>query len=98
MNYKKPVFYEYDIEKTVGPDLISIGHADDCNSEVIELRLVQNGEQVDVSDAEVTARYVMRKSHILLGDNVACTVNENGNILVPFDNSVISGRKRGYGR
>ena len=93
MNYKKPVFYEYDIEKTVGPDLISIGHADDCNSEVIELRLVQNGEQVDVSDAEVTARYVMRKSHILLGDNVACTVNENGNILVPFDNSVISGRK-----
>lgn len=90
MSLRKPVFYEYELDKKQRLDLITVGHTDNCNSDAIELRLVQNGEPVDVAGATVTARYVMRKTKILINDSVACAVNERGNILVPFDNAAVS--------
>lgn len=92
MSFKKPVYYEYDIDKMENLDLISVGHVDNINNSAVELRLMQNGKQVDVTGATVTARVVTRKTHILINDNVSCTVNESGNIIVPFDRpSVVCG-------
>lgn len=92
MSLKKPIVYEYDLERGHSVDLIAIIHVDDRNTEVIELLLRQGGEHIDITGKSVIARFVERKSKILIADDVECTVNEDGNILVPFDNAVIKSR------
>ena len=93
MYIKQPVFYEYEINRMHSVDLISVGHVDNRDNDFIELKPVQNGEQIDISNSTVTARYVMRKNNELISDGVPCSVNESGNILIPFDNAAISSRK-----
>ena len=85
MSIKQPVFYQYDLDRKHRLDLISVGHVDDCNNDVIELEITQGGTAVDLTGKTATARIVMRKSHVLINDNVHCTINERGNILIPLD-------------
>ena len=93
MNIKKPIFFTYDLERKRGVDLIAIIHVDDRSTEVLEVALTQNGEPVSMAGKTVIARFVSAKTKILFSDNVACSVNEQGNILIPFDNAVIRSRK-----
>ena len=85
MSIKQPVFYQYDLDRKHRLDLISVGHVDDCNNDVIELEITQGGTAVDLTGKTAAARIVMRKSHVLINDNVHCTINERGNILIPLD-------------
>lgn len=93
MSIKKPIFYSYDLCKKTEVDLLAIIHVDDRNTEVLEVAVTQGGEAVSMTGKTVIARFVSAKDHILFSDNVACSVNEAGNILVPFDNAVIQSRK-----
>ena len=93
MSIKKPIFYSYDLCKKTAVDLLAIIHVDDRNTEVLEVAVTQGGEAVSMTGKTVIARFVSAKDHILFSDNVACSVNEAGNILVPFDNAVIQSRK-----
>ena len=85
MSFKKPIFYEYKLEKMSGVDLLGVMHIDDRNNDSIELKVTQGGEPIDLTGATVKARVVTRKTHVLINDNVPCTVNESGNILIPID-------------
>ena len=93
MNLKKPIFFTYDLERKRGVDLIAVIHVDDRSTEVLEVALTQDGEPVSMTGKTVTARFVSSKTRILFSDNVACSVNAKGNILIPFDNAVIRSRK-----
>lgn len=90
---KNPIYHEYDLESRSFTRLLTVSHVEDHSTEIIELRLMQHGEQqVIPADSSITARFVETKNNILISDNVVCTVNELGDIMIPFDNAVIASR------
>ena len=88
---KQPIYYEFNLDARTSPSkLIAISHVDDRYSEIIEVALMQNGRHIYAGGTTVIARMVLhRDKDYLLSDNVACSVNSNGNILIPFDNAVV---------
>ena len=88
---KQPIYYEFNLDAKTSPSkLIAISHVDDKYSEVIEVAVKQNDRFVYMGGATVIARMVLhRDKDYLLSDDVPCTVNTNGNILIPFDNAVV---------
>lgn len=92
---KQPIYYEFNLDARTSPSkLIAISHVDDRYSEIIEVALMQNGRHIYAGGATVFARMVLhRDKDYLLSDTVPCTVNDNGNILIPFDNAVVKTQK-----
>lgn len=86
---KDPILYEFDLKTMLRPNLIAVVHIDDRNNDSIELKVTQGGAAVNLTGKTVTARMVMRRTHELIDDNVACTVNESGNIVIPFDRPAV---------
>ena len=88
---KQPIYYEFNLDARTSPSkLIAISHVDDKYSEVLEVAIKQNDRFVYMGGATVVARMVLhRDKDYLLSDDVTCTVNANGNILIPFDNAVV---------
>lgn len=88
---KQPIYYEFNLDARTSPSkLIAISHVDDKYSEVLEVAVKQNDRFVYMGGATVVARMVLhRDKDYLLSDDVTCTVNANGNILIPFDNAVV---------
>ena len=88
---KQPIYYEFNLDARTSPSkLIAISHVDDKYSETLEVAVKQNDRFVYMGGATVIARMVLhRDKDYLLSDDVACSVNDNGNILIPFDNAVV---------
>ena len=88
---KQPIYYEFNLDARTSPSkLIAISHVDDKYSEVLEVAVKQNDRFVYMGGATVIARMVLhRDKDYLLSDDVTCSVNANGNILIPFDNAVV---------
>ena len=88
---KQPIYYEFNLDARTSPSkLIAISHVDDKYSETLEVAVKQNDRFVYMGGATVVARMVLhRDKDYLLSDDVACSVNDNGNILIPFDNAVV---------
>lgn len=88
---KQPIYYEFNLDAKTSPSkLIAISHVDDKYSEVLEVAVKQNDRFVYMGGATVIARMVLhRDKDYLLSDDVPCSVNANGNILIPFDNAVV---------
>ena len=88
---KQPIYYEFNLDARTSPSkLIAISHVDDKYSEVLEVAVKQNDRFAYMGGATVIARMVLhRDKDYLLSDDVACSVNDNGNILIPFDNAVV---------
>ena len=82
-----PISFNLDGQHSV-QSVCAVIHIDDTNTEALDLSLVQGGEHITVSsESTVTARFVRVKDKILISDNVACEVQENGNIHIPIDNA-----------
>ena len=82
-----PISFNLDSQQSV-QSVCAVIHIDDDNTEILDLSLMQGGEHIAVSpNSTVTARFVRVKDKILISDNVACTVQENGNIYIPIDNA-----------
>ena len=88
---KQPIYVEFNLDAKVNNSkLIAISHVDDKYSETLEVAVKQNDRFVYMGGADVVARMVLhREKDYLLSDSVPCTVNANGNILIPFDNAVV---------
>jgi hypothetical protein len=88
---KQPIYVEFNLDAKVNNSkLIAISHVDDKYSETLEVAVKQNDRFVYMGGASVVARMVLhREKDYLLSDSVPCTVNDNGNILIPFDNAVV---------
>ena len=95
MSLKSPIYHEFNLDNMVGNSKpIRITHIDDTNVDVLELCVRQSGSKIDLTGASVTARIVLHaKRDYLINDNVPCTVNDSGNVLIPFDNAVIESQK-----
>ena len=95
MSIKQPIYHEFDLNATSGNSrVISLTHTDDAHVDVIELCVKQQGAKVDITGATVVARMVLHSTaDILLNDSVSCTINDAGNILIPFDNAAVQTRK-----
>ena len=95
MSIKQPIYHEFDLNATSGNSrVISLTHTDDAHVDVIELCVKQQGAPVDIAGATVVARMVLHSTaDILLNDSVPCTINDAGNILIPFDNAAVQTRK-----
>ncbi len=95
MSLKSPIYHEFNLDNMVGNSKpIRITHIDDTNVDVLELCVRQGGSKIDLTGATVTARIVLHaKRDYLINDNVPCTVNDSGNVLIPFDNAVIESQK-----
>ena len=92
---KHPIYHEFNLDNMVGNSKpIRITHIEDTNVDVVELCVRQGGSKIDLTGATVTARIVLHaKQDYLINDNVQCTVNDSGNVLIPFDNAVIESQK-----
>ena len=95
MSLKNPVYTEFNLNATSGySKIISLTHTDDDNVDVIELCVKQSGAPTDLTGSTAIARMVLHGSpDVLISDNVECTINGAGNILIPFDNASIESRK-----
>ena len=95
MALKNPIYTEFDLNATSGySKIISLTHTDDDNVDVIELCVKQSGAPTDLTGSTAIARMVLHgPPDVLISDNVACTINGAGNILIPFDNASIESRK-----
>ena len=89
MAIKKPIPISFGLDSHYSlQSACAVIHIDDKNTETLDLSLMQGGEHIAVSlNSTVTARFVRVKDKILISDNVACTVQENGNISIPIDNA-----------
>lgn len=92
----QPVFTRYDINRKLPFDWSSpivVDHVEDFDTRFIEVFVYESiyNKQVDLKGTTITVRIVAALSteKILLNDNVACTLNGSGNIIIPIDGKVI---------
>lgn len=92
----QPVFTRYDINRKLPFDWSSpivVDHVEDFDTRFIEVYVYESitNKQVDLNGTTIIARIVAALSteKILLNDNVACTLNGSGNIIIPIDGAVI---------
>lgn len=92
----QPVFTRYDINRKIPFDRSSpivVDHVEDFDTRFIEVFVYESiyNKQVDLKGTTITARIVAALSteKILLNDNVTCTLNGSGNIIIPIDGKVI---------
>ena len=92
----QPVFTRYDINRKIPFDRSSpivVDHVEDYETRFIEVYVYESiyNKQVDLKGTTIIARIVAALSteKILLNDNVACTINGSGNIIIPIDGKVI---------
>ena len=92
----QPVFTRYDINRKIPFDRSSpivVDHVEDYETRFIEVFVYESiyNKQVDLKGTTITARIVAALSteKILLNDNVVCTLNNSGNIIIPIDGAVI---------
>lgn len=90
MKLKKPIETYFNLNSTSEkPNIISLSHTDDKEVDFIELVLHQDLIRIDLTGSTAVARMVWEENNVLASDNVACTINDCGNILIPFDSAVI---------
>lgn len=89
MAIKKPIPITFNLDSHNSVQSVcAVIHIDDKNTETLDLSLMQGGEHIAVSpNSTVTARFVRVKNNTLISDDIACTVQENGNIYIPIDNA-----------
>ena len=88
---KQPISVVFDLDAKIGNSkLIAISHVEDKYNEVLEVNVRQNGAHIDLTGVTAIARMVLHaEKDYLISDNVPCTINNSGNILIPFDNAVV---------
>lgn len=80
-------YKSYDLKSMCKPNLIAVTHANDVNTQFIELHLLDGGNPVTLSASYTyTALMVNRDTQALIDDSVSCTLNESGNVEIPIDN------------
>ena len=88
----KTIFVKYDIRRMSPPNLITYTHENDVNTQSIELLLTDGALPLALSpDYTYTAAIVNKDTKALIKDNVACTLNANGNVLIPIDDLGVHG-------
>lgn len=89
MAIKKPIPITFNLDSHNSVQSVcAVIHIDDKNTETLDLSLMQGGEHIAVSpNSTVTARFVRVKNNALISDDIACAVQENGNIYIPIDNA-----------
>lgn len=77
----------YDINRDYPPKRILVTHVNDVNTRVIELILRQGDYVFETGEGfTASASIVERRTKQLINDSITCTINEQGNILIPIDN------------
>lgn len=83
----KPKFVYYDIRRKQSVSLIMYTHENDVDTQVLEVSMLDNGEPIELdADYTYSAAIVNRDTKALINDNISCTLNESGNVLIPIDN------------
>ena len=76
----------YDINRKFPPKRVTVTHVNDVNARVIELTLMQGDYELDISEnCTAGASIVERRTKRLINDNVECSLDESGSILIPID-------------
>ena len=80
-------YKSYDLKSMRKPDVIAVTHANDVDTQIVELHLLDDGNPVTLSaEYAYTAAIANRDTQALIDDSVSCTLNESGNIEIPIDN------------
>ncbi len=88
-NLKDPIEYKFDLNTKSQPKVLCVTHTDDFETDILKVGVYQGNLKYDLLQTVITARMVMRWTHELLADNVACTLSESCDILIPIDSSAI---------
>lgn len=86
---KQPIEYHFDLNSKSQPKVLCVTHTDDFETDILKVGVYQGNLKYDLLQTVITARMVMRWTHELLADNVACTLSESCDILIPIDSSAI---------
>ena len=80
-------YKSYDLKSMRKPDVIAVTHANDVDTQIVELHLLDDGNPVTLSaEYAYTAAIANRDTQALIDDSVSCTLNESGNVEIPIDN------------
>ena len=83
----KPKYVLYDICRMKPFNLIEYTHVNDVNTQVLEVSVINNGEQIELSsDYTYTAAIVNRETKALINNSIECSLNCSGNVEIPVDN------------
>ena len=83
----KPKYVLYDICRMKPFNLIEYTHVNDVNTQVLEVSVINNGEQIELSsDYTYTAAIVNRETKALINNSIECSLNGSGNVEIPVDN------------
>ena len=86
---KQPIEYHFDLNSKSQPKVLCVTHTGDFKTDILKVGVYQGNLKYDLLQTVITARMVMRWTHELLADNVACTLSESCDILIPIDSSAI---------
>lgn len=76
----------YDINRAIPPKRVLVSHVNDVNTRVIELTLTDGGDALEIGEGySAAASIVERRTKRLINSSVACTIDQNGKIIIPID-------------
>lgn len=76
----------YDINRSLPPKRVLVSHVNNVNSRVIELTLTQGDRPLEIGEGSTAAASIVeRRTKKLINSSIACTVDENGKIIIPID-------------
>ena len=83
----------YDINRDYPPKRVLVSHVNDVNTRVIELTLTEGGEALEIGEGSTAAASVVeRKTKRLINSSVACSIDRDGNIIIPIDDLHFRGK------
>lgn len=88
----KPIICNYNINSLDEKKLICVSHVDNYQTRYIQLKLFEGKMPFSAAGAVAKATIVTAKEKLLLGNDVACEITNDGDILVPIDSAVMSRR------
>ncbi len=87
------ILINYDINRKIPTDMVSVIHVNDIHSRVLELALFEGKQPFALSAAhEAHADIVVRSNKQLLKSGLTCEISEEGHILVPVDDLQCRGK------
>ena len=76
----------YDINRDFPPKRVLVSHVNDVNTRVIELTLTEGGDALELGESSTAAASVVeRRTKRLINSSIACTIDQNGKIIIPID-------------
>ena len=83
----KPKYIPYNIRRMCKVSLIEYVHENDVETMHLEVNLTDDGEPIELLGSyDYSASMINKATKALIKDNIVCSLNESGNVVIKIDN------------